>query len=305
MHETPGLNNWIRLIFLGMIWGASFMFVTIALDGFGPMTLAACRIVMGAVLMYLILRLRGGRLPRLSGANGGLIWAAAIGMGFFSNALPFTLLGWGQTHVASGFAGVTMATVPLFILPLAHFLVPGEALSLRKAIGFLAGFAGVIVLAGLDAFAPAGSDQEPLARLACIAAAMCYATGLIITRLCPKVDMLALSSATLLAGAAMILPAALWSEGVPGMPGLLPFAAILYLGVLPTAFAQLLLVQIIKSAGPGFMSLANYQVPVWSVILGALLLNETLPPQLVLSLALILAGLAVSQHRRRPAQPVR
>lgn len=115
---------------------------------------------------------------------------------------------------------------------------------------------------------------------------------------------MALSAAALLAGSVIIIPLALWQEGIPSSPGVLPLAAILYLGTLPTAFAQLLLVQVIKSAGPSFMSLVNYQVPIWSVVFGALLLNEALPPQLVISLAMILAGLALSK-RRRPAQPVR
>lgn len=304
MSDAPGLNNWIRLIVLGMIWGASFMFVTIALKGFGPMTIAASRISLGAILLYAILRLRGKHLPKLRNENGAKIWAAAVGMGFFTNALPFSMLSWAQTYVASGFAGVCMAVVPLFILPLAHFLVPGEVLNLRKAAGFLIGFVGVVILIGFDALDSLGGSLEPYARLACIAAALCYACGSIITRLCPEVDLMALSAAALLAGSVIIIPLALWQEGIPSSPGVLPLAAILYLGTLPTAFAQLLLVQVIKSAGPSFMSLVNYQVPVWSVVFGALLLNEALPPQLVISLAMILAGLALSK-RRRPAQPVR
>ena len=304
MPDAPGLNNWIKLIILGMIWGASFMFVTIALESFGPMTIAAGRISLGAVLMLCILRLCNTQLPRLSQENGGKIWVAAIAMGFLSNALPFSLLSWAQTYVASGFAGVCMAVVPLFILPLAHFFVPGEALNLRKSIGFLIGFVGVVVLIGIDALASVGGSLEPYARLACIAAASCYAIGSIITRLCPQVDLVALSAAALLTGSIMILPVALWHEGVPDTPDLIPLLAILYLGTLPTAAAQLLLVQVIKSAGPSFMSLVNYQVPVWSVIFGALLLSEALPPQLVISLVLILGGLALSK-RRRPSQPIR
>ena len=304
MSDAPGLNNWIKLILLGIIWGASFMFVTIALEGFGPMTIAAGRISIGAALMLAILRIRGTHLPRLTQENGGKIWAAALAMGFFTNALPFSLLSWAQTYVASGFAGVCMAVVPLFILPLAHFLIPGEVLNLRKLAGFTIGFIGVVILIGFDALASVGGSLEPYARLACIAAAMCYAIGSIITRLCPTVDLVALSAATLTAGSVMIIPVTLWQEGLPSTPDVLPLLAILYLGTLPTAAAQLLLVQVIKSAGPSFMSLVNYQVPVWSVVFGALLLNETLPPQLVVSLVLILAGLALSK-RRRPAQPVR
>ena len=101
----------------------------------------------------------------------------------------------------------------------------------------------------------------------------------------------------------MIVPAALWQEGVPSLPAGQSLLAVLYLGLVPTALAQVLLVQVARSAGPGFLSTVNYQVPVWSVFFGALLLNETLPPQLFAALGLILAGLLLSRapaHRQRP-----
>ena len=93
----------------------------------------------------------------------------------------------------------------------------------------------------------------------------------------------------------MMTPAALWAEGVPELPATLPLGAVIYLGLLPTALAQVLLVQVARSAGPAFLSTVNYQVPVWSVIFGAALLGETLPPQLFAALALILFGVALSQ----------
>lgn len=298
MNNSPGAANWAKLLFLGVIWGASFMAVSLALRGFPPMTIAALRISIGALCLLGVLYAMGIALPTLRSREGRLIWACALGMGFFSNALPFSLLSWGQTHVASGFAGVCMAVVPLFVLPLAHLLVPGETMTLRRTISFFVGFSGVVVLIGLDAFRTAGSDFESLARLACLGASLCYALGSIITRLCPQVNMLALSAAALLCGAGMMVPAALWAEGVPTLPEALPLAAVFYLGLLPTALAQVLLVQVARSAGPAFLSTVNYQVPVWSVIFGALLLGETLPPQLFVAMTLILGGLVLSRGRR-------
>lgn len=298
MTTSPGAANWAKLLFLGVIWGASFMAVSLALRGFPPMTIAALRITIGAICLLAVLYAMGLRLPSLSSREGRIIWACALGMGFFSNALPFSLLSWGQTHVASGFAGVCMAVVPLFVLPLAHLLVPGEHMTLRRTVSFFIGFAGVVVLIGLDAFRSAGSDFESLARLACLGASLCYAIGSIITRLCPQVNMLSLSAAALLCGSAMMIPAALWAEGVPELPAALPLAAVIYLGLLPTALAQVLLVQVARSAGPAFLSTVNYQVPVWSVIFGAVLLNEALPPQLFAAMALILGGLLLSRSRR-------
>ena len=151
-----GLVNWLRIGALGMIWGSSFMAVTIAIAGFGPITVAAARIVIGAVILLVLLRLMGLSLPSIKGADGRKVWLAAFGFGVLSMALPFFLLSWGQLYVASGFAGVTMAAVPLLVLPLAHFLIPGEQLTPRETLGFVIGFAGVIVLIGLDAFKISG-----------------------------------------------------------------------------------------------------------------------------------------------------
>ncbi|KPD13123.1 DMT family transporter [Phaeobacter sp. 11ANDIMAR09] len=303
MSTSPGTANWIKLIILGLIWGSSFMAVTLALQGLGPVTIAAVRISLGAASLLAIISVMRIGLPSLHNGQGRVIWLCALGMGFFTNALPFTLLSWGQTYVASGFAGVCMAVVPLFVLPLAHVLVPGERMTLNRALGFAIGFSGVLTLIGFKAFASAGSDFESLARLACLAAALCYAIGSIITRLCPSVNLLSLSAAALSCGAVMIVPMALWQEGLPSLPQGQSLLAVLYLGLVPTALAQVLLVQVARSAGPSFLSTVNYQVPVWSVFFGALLLNETLPPQLFAALILILGGLLLSRapaHRQRP-----
>jgi drug/metabolite transporter (DMT)-like permease len=292
---TPSPASWLRLIGLGLIWGASFLSVEVALADFGPLTIAALRITLAAAMLLAVARLRGVRLPRLADPSGGRIWAAAFGIALASNAVPFSLLSWSQKSVASGFAGVSMAMVPLIILPLAHAFVPGEQMNLRRLAGFLIGTLGVVVLIGPGAFDSTGAEGEMLARLACVAAAGCYATGAILTRRCPEVGFLALSALVMLLAAAVLLPVALLAEGLPGRPGLLPLAAVLYLGLLPTGVAQLLLVRIVREAGPTFMSLVNYQVPLWSVLLGALVLAEPLPPSLFLALGLILAGLALSQ----------
>ncbi|CUH68346.1 putative inner membrane transporter YedA [Thalassovita autumnalis] len=297
--NQPGLINWIKLITLGIIWGASFMAVSVALNDMGPMSIAAVRILIGALSVLALIRVMGISLPSLSSGEGRIIWLAAAGMGFFSNALPFTLLSWGQTYVNSGFAGVCMAIVPLFVLPLSHVFVPEERMTFRRTLGFSVGFVGVLVLIGLDAFASAGTDFESLARIACLAASLCYAIGAIITRLCPQVNMLSLSAAALICGSVMIVPVALWQEGVPSLPTTTPLLAILYLGIFPTAVAQILLVQVARSAGPSFLATVNYQVPVWSVIFGALLLSEAVPPQLFAALALILGGLLLSRQPSR------
>ena len=293
----PGLVNWALISCLGLLWGASFMGVTLALDGFGPLSVAAYRIALAAVVLLAVTRVMGIALPMPATAEGRAVLPFAIGMGLFSNAFPFFLLSWGQQHVASGFAGITMSAIPLLVLPLAHLFVPGEQLTARKGLGFAIGFVGVVILIGPGAFRSAGGDLEGLARLACLAAAACYAIGAILTRRCPPVHPIAFGAVALSVATALLLPVALWREGLATAPGTVPLLAILYLGLGPTALATLILVRVIRSAGPSFLSLTNYKVPVWSVIFGAVFLGERLPPQFLAALAVILAGLAITQLR--------
>ena len=294
-----GLVNWLRIGVLGMIWGSSFMAVTIAISGFGPITVAAGRIAIGAVILLTLMRFMGLSLPSSKGAEGRKVWLAALGFGVLSMALPFFLLSWGQHYVASGFAGVTMAAVPLLVLPLAHFLIPGEQLTPRKTLGFIIGFSGVIVLIGLDAFKSSGLGLEPLARMACFGAAACYAFGGIITKLAPKVDPISFAAAATMLAAIIIVPSAIALEGIPAALPTMPLLAVIYLGVVPTAVANLLLVSVIRSAGPSFLSLVNYQVPVWSVVFGTVFLSEVLPARTFVALGLIMFGMAVNQRRKR------
>ncbi|MCH8465097.1 MAG: DMT family transporter, partial [Roseinatronobacter sp.] len=279
MPTRPTLGNWIGLIALGLIWGASFLGVAIALEGFTPVWLAAVRIVIGALTLSAIAAALKVRVP----VSGGVL-AFAAGMGVFSNALPFFLLGWSQQHVSSGFAGITMAAIPLFVIGFAHFLIPGEGLSRQKSLGFMLGLIGVGVLIGPGVLAASGSEFEGLARLGCLAAALSYAVGAILTRRCPDVHPVGFGVLALWVASAIMLPAALITEGLPQMPAMRPFLAVLYLGLLPTGYATYLLVGIIRSAGPSFLSQVNYHVPVWSVLLGVLVLNEDLPGRFVLAL---------------------
>ena len=298
-QHNRGLLNWALLILLGMIWGASFMGSKYALTGFGPFTVAAFRIALGAVALTVMIHALGRRLPAWSGPNGRRIWMHCLGMALFSNAIPFTLLSWGQLHVSSGFAGITMAVVPLLVLPLAFLLVPGEQTNLRKTIGFFIGFAGTILLIGFDAFDLSGNDLEGVARLACDGAASCYAIGSIITRLCPPVSNMGFAAGALLLASGVMVPLALWLEGLPDAPAQAALWGVVYLGLFPTALATIILVTVINSAGPSFLSLVNYQVPVWAVVFGVVLLGEPLPGRFVGALALILLGLAISQVRFR------
>lgn len=295
MAETPKTTwaSWAMVAILGFTWGGTFLVTELALQELPPFWVAAGRIGFAALTMLAVWGALGRRLFARRPDRATMTAVAAVGA--FSTAVPFALLAWGQQHVTGGFAGVSMATVGLIVLPLAHVFVPGERMTLRRLAGFLIGFAGVVVLIGGQAFDTSGSDLEWAGRMACVAAAACYGVSSIVMRRLPEVDPIGLSTVLLVIAAAMVLPLALWQHGAPPVPSTRGLLIIAFLGLVPTAAANLLRVLVIRSAGPVFMSLTNYQVPVWSVLLGAWFLAEPLPPSLLGAMTLILAGMALAQ----------
>ena len=296
----PTLGNWIALICLGAIWGGSFMGAKLALTSFGPMTVALLRLTLASVVLLIITLASGRKFPGFSTSTDRRIWVHIAIMGLITNAVPFSLLNWGQLYVSSGFAGVTMAVVPLLVLPLSHFILKSNEMAPQKVIGFIIGFIGIIVLIGpTQLITSTGANLEPVARIACISAALCYGLGAINTRLCPPVSIMVYSTGGLVVGTLFLLPIALLIEGVPQWPETTALIATIYLGLFPTALATILLVGIINSAGPAFMSMVNYQVPLWAIAFGIIFLGEKVPTSFIAALGLIMLGLAISQRPRK------
>lgn len=287
----PTRNDWLAIAVLGLVWGGTFMVISLALQGYGPLTVACARTSFGAITLLVALRVLRQSLPR-----GLAVWRFILPAGVLSSALPFFLLSWAQGSVPSAFAGLSMAAVPLFVLPLAH-LFSDEPMTSRKLLGFSLGFAGILIVLGPNALSGDALNGQPdlLPRAACFLAALCYAVSSILTRRCPKVDPIGFAAATLIVGAVVLLPAMLIFEGPPHWAGSVPGLAIVFLGLAPTAIAALMRVQIIRRVGSGFMTLTNYQVPLWSMAFGTLLLGESLPHSFFAALALILLGMAISQ----------
>lgn len=295
MSPLPNITraSWIMVGVLGFVWGSTFMVIEIALTGITPFWLATFRLTIAAMVMAVFWGKDGFKMgtdPDNRPRPMALIWAGAI-----SSGVPFLLLNWGQQYVTSGFAGTSMAAVPLVVLPMAHFMVAGERLSLRAIIGVTLGFCGVALLIGKSALDSTGADLEFWGRMACLTVAFCYALNSITIRRIPPINSTALTTIMMATGAVITLPFSILAEGAPGLPPLKAFVALIFLGVVSTAAMNQLRVLVIRSAGPTFMTLVNYQVPVWSVVLGAQVLGEPLPPTLLIALGLILGGVAISQ----------
>ncbi len=163
---TP--SEWGLLLGLSVLWGGSFFFVGVALRALPPLTLVSLRVGLAAIILALVLRVRGLPMPR-----GARVWLAFLGAAFLNNAVPFCLIAWGQTHIASGLAAILNATTPLFGVLVAHWLTDDERLTGNRLAGVLAGLAGVAVMVGPSVLA--GLGGEALAQGAVLLAALSYA----------------------------------------------------------------------------------------------------------------------------------
>lgn len=289
MATQPTLANWLSVLALGLIWGGTFMVVAIALRGYGPLTVASARTTLGAVALLALMRAMNRPMPVF---DARMIKYLVV-IGVLNTALPFALLSWGQQYVPSAFAGISMAALPLFVLPLAHFFTD-EKLSTRNFLGVILGFTGAVVLIGPSVLR-IGTGLEPLGQIACVAASLSYAVSSVMTRRCPPIDAITMAALLLVVGAVTLIPAMLIFEGLPQITDTKSTVAIVFLGIVPTALAALLRVTTIRSAGAVFMTLVNYQVPVWAMIFGAFVLSEVLPLRFFAALALIMIGLLISQ----------
>jgi drug/metabolite transporter (DMT)-like permease len=260
----------------------------------------AGRIGIAALVLTVIVYALGRRLP-----PPGRAWLPFAVIAMIGNALPFYLITWGQQVVESALAGILMAVMPLATIVLAHFLIAGEHLTRQRAAGFAVGFLGIVLLMGPAALAGIGGEAvRIISQLAVLGGALCYALQSVLTRLIVKGDVIVAAAGTLLLASSVVIPVALWLDR-PWLlvPSTASAAAVVWLGVGPTAVATILYFMLIRSAGPSFMSLVNYLSPGVAVMLGLLVMGETPSANAYFGLALILAGIAVTQWWRAARTP--
>ena len=297
MSTRRTLNDWLLLLALVAMWGSSFMFNRVAVASLPPWTVVAGRIGIAALVLTAVVHATGRRLP-----PPGRTWAPFVLIAAIGNAIPFYLITWGQQVVESALAGILMAVMPLATLVLAHFLVAGERMTRPRVAGFVTGFGGIVLLMGPAALAGAGGDAMLVYQLAVLGGALCYALQSVLTRLIIRGDVMVAAAATLIVASLMVVPAALWLDRPWTLsPRGISVAAVVWLGVAPTALATVLYFQLIRSAGPTFMSLVNYLSPGVAVLLGLVVMGEHPRATAYFGLVLILAGIAVAQRRSAAA----
>lgn len=281
--------HWLILLCLVILWGSSYLMVEVALRAWQPVEIAGLRIALAALVLTLVVMVRRQTFPRDRRS-----WVLLLVIALIGNGIPFSLISWGQQHVESGLAGILAASTPLFVLFLAHFTLPDERFRRNQLAAFLLGFAGIIVLMGPDSLAALGGSAERLwAQLAILAAAACYAIATVISRRLPPESPVVTSAAVMLMAGAVMLP--LYASSLSGIKAV-PVSsalAIAFLGVLGTGLASILYFYLIARTGARFVSLLNYLVPVWAIMLGAMALGEQLPITTWVALLLILGALVL------------
>jgi drug/metabolite transporter (DMT)-like permease len=287
-------RDWAILGTLAVIWGGAFFFIGVAVKHVPPLTYVWLRLSIAAIAMWGYLYFKGEKLglPKQ-------VWGSILLLALLNNALPFTLFGWGQTHIASGLASILNATTPIWGVVVAHFLTKDERMTPRKIAGVLLGFGGVALMIGPSLLSSLGTSG--LAQLACVSASLSYALAAVWARRFRKMGVSPLSVTTgqLTAGALIMLPMSIlvdhpWTHAFPPLSA---WGAITALALFCTAFGYVLYFRLIETSGATNALLVTILVPPVAIVLGALFLSETLAPQDFIGLGLIALGLAAIDGR--------
>jgi drug/metabolite transporter (DMT)-like permease len=298
-----GGREWGLLLLLGLVWGASFFFFKVLVAALPPLTVVFGRLVIAAAAMAAILRLIPATAPLPRRAWPDLLVFGAIG-----NALPFTLIAWGETRVSSGLASILNATTPIFTVLVAHVFTADDRLTWNRGVGVVACFLGVAVLVGPTALADAGRG-DLAGELACLGASLAYGFAGVYARRFRALPPLKVVTGQLACSALLMAPLSIaldrpWSLASPA-PSV--WASLFALALACTAFAYVLYFRILRTAGATNVSLVTFLAPVSAILLGVFVLGERLEARALIGLLVIGVGLAAVDGRllkglRRPRE---
>jgi len=281
-------KHWFTFILLGGIWSSSFLWIKIALQEVGPITMVAFRALFGLLFGIAVIFIQRTRWPR-----GYKEWFPLLLLGITNVAIPFFLISWGEQSIDSAVAAILDATVPLFTIVIAHFALRDDKITLPKVLGLLIGFAGVVVLMSKDIGASPGSL---LGQAAVVVASVFYAvSGVYVRKTTQDTPGIWRSAGPLLSAAPLMWLATVLVERpvvIPQLP--ITWIALLWLGILGSGFAFILVFHLIHEIGPTRTSMVTYLFPLGGIILGVTFLQEQLTWQLVSGAALIVLSLVVA-----------
>ncbi|MBK8418946.1 DMT family transporter [Candidatus Villigracilis saccharophilus] len=281
-------KHWIIFITLGIIWSSSFLWIKIAIEEMGPMTLVAYRVLFGLLFGIAVILIQREKMPRTLKA-----WTPLLVLGLTNVAIPFFLISWGEKTIDSGVASILDATVPLFTIVVAHFLLHDDKMTVQKVVGLLIGFAGVVVLMSKDIGASTGSI---LGQGAVILASAFYAGSSIYARkFTEDTPGIFRSMGPLVSATAVMWLASFFFEAPVKVPDQsIIWIALLWLGILGSGVAFVMVFYLIHEIGPTRTTMVTYLFPLGGVTLGVIFLHETLTWEIVVGAVLILASLVVA-----------
>lgn len=278
----------VWLLVLGTLWGASYLFIKVIVSEVPALTLVAGRLLLGAGIMWILLLLAGQELP-LRGAP----WGAFAVMGVLNGAIPYTLISWGELSISSGLASLLQATMPIFTVLLAQWLSEDERLTWVKTGGIVVGFAGVGLLLMSNRSEDMGGNL--LGQLAIIGSSVSYATATLFARTHFRGQSpLVATTGQLTVGALVAVPVSLLLDRPFHLnPSMAALGSWLGLTLLGTVVAYVIYYALLQRTSATFVSTVTYVIPVNGLLLGAVVLGEPLSVSILVSLALILIGIAL------------
>jgi len=287
--DNSNVRNFLLLIALGLCWGPSFLFIKVAIDYIPPITLTFLRIIIGAIILCTILKLRKINLPKF-----GKCWKHFTIMAFFSSAAPFSLFGFGETYVDSSLAAIINGSTPLFTILLAHFTTQNDHLTKSKIIGSTIGFLGLFILI----FPSLTNSKSSFFGILCItSASICYSIAFIYSKkYIHGFKPLVVPCAQLIMSSIILLPASLIFEN-PSSINTISIAAIfsvLGLGILGSALAFVIYYKLLHETSASYTSMVNYITPIFGAILGYLILGENLGLNGIIGALFIMLGVMIS-----------
>ncbi len=293
------------LLVLAAVWGASYLFIKVAVDEIAPAPMMAVRTLLAAAVLiaYVVSRFGWERTR----AEARQAWRHFLVLGALNAAVPFWLIAWGEQHIDSGLAAVVQASVPIFNALIALKVLPQERLNGTRALGLGIGIVGVAVVTGIH---PSGGWLAVAGALAVVLSSLSYAGAGVYGQLAVSgTTGPMLAAGSMLMGGVILLPLALFQlpDAVPSWEAT---GSILALSLLGTALAQLILYRILASHGSARLSLVTYLMPGFALLYGATILDEKITAATIVGLALILGGVALASGAVRlrrgetvPARP--
>jgi drug/metabolite transporter (DMT)-like permease len=263
-------NNFLWILLLAAIWGPSFLFIKVAVHEVPPFTLVLGRVGLASLVLYLFLRMRGGRMP-----TDRQFWLRIAFMGLLANAVPFVLFSWGEQYVDSAMASILNGTTPLFTVVLAHYFAQDDRMSLTKLFGTILGFLGLALLVAPSLIS--GFQLETWGLLALVLAALCYGVTIVFARnYLRNYPPLVAPTGQLGMAALFLLPLSLIFEqpGQLAMPSLPALASWMALSLLGTAIAFLVYYHILDRFSASDLSMVTYLIPIFGILLGVIVLGE-------------------------------